>query len=782
MPNRLASQASPYLLQHANNPVDWWPWGPEAFAEARRRDVPIFLSIGYSTCYWCHVMERESFEDPQIAAQINASFVPIKVDREERPDVDDLYMAATVTMTGHGGWPMSVFLEPETLRPFYCGTYFPAAERPEYGRPSFPQVLEAMSMAWRTQRAGIIEQAGQVAAAVKEHLATRQAPVQLGREQVADAVSGLLRTFDRTRGGFGAAPKFPQPSFLDLLLDVRYAAGDDATGDAIDHALHLTLDAMMCGGIFDQVGGGFHRYSVDASWTVPHFEKMLYDNAQLAFTYARAHAFYGDDLYARVARLTLDSFIREMQDPATGLFYSALDAEVDHREGLNYLWNPAQVRAAVDADDAELAVKVYGLDGPGNFKDPHAPAGEPATWVVRLRDRLDRLAGEHGLLPGMLLERVDRINGRMLTERMKRKQPHLDDKCIASWNGLMLKGLAAAAGALGEPRYLEAARKCAAGIEGQLLRDGGLVRSVCRGVVGPSGVLEDYASVLGGLLQLEKAERQMGGGGGGGRVMEVARRVLAGLKARIVGEDGGVFDTEAGSGGAASDLFVRASSTHDGAIPSGLSMYLHALLDMHDATGEAGYLKDAMRVMSVHSAAIAAGPLSTSNATRALFRMLMDSEEAPEVLGQAPAMPMPREEMGQRTAAEVDPVEIYAAAERVALTAEHPHATLSLVVKVAEGWHVAAATAADHPFRVTIINGAGVLVYADYPAPTGVISVAGAGSLPVYEGTLEFAIVLEKDEAVKRQGQPLISVSYQACSMTECLKPAMVELDIAIDV
>jgi uncharacterized protein YyaL (SSP411 family) len=468
-----------------------------------------------------------------------------------------------------------------------------------------------------------------------------------------------------------------------------------------------------------------------------------------------------------------------MQDPATGLFYSALDAEVDHREGLNYLWDPAQVRAAVEADDAELAVKVYGLDGPANFKDPHAPAGVAPTWVVRLRDRLDRLAGEHGLLPGMLLERVDRINGRMLAERMKRKQPHLDDKCIASWNGLMLGGLAAAAGALGEPRYLEAARRCAAGIEGHLLREGGLVRSVCRGVVGPSGVLEDYAAVLGGLLQLEKVERQMGGGGGrGGKMMEVALRVLAGLKARFVGEDGGVFDTETGSG----DLFVRASSTHDGAIPSGLSMYLHALLDLHDATGDAAYLKDAMRVMSVHSAAIASGPLSTSNATRALFRMLMASEEAPEVLGQAPAMSARVEEMGQRTAAEVDPVEIYAAAERVALTDEHPHATLSLVVKIADGWHVAAATAQDHPFRVSIINGAGVLVFADYPASTGVISVAGAGSLPVYEGTLEFAIVLEKDEAVKRQGQPLIAVSYQACSLTECLKPAMVELDIAIDV
>jgi uncharacterized protein YyaL (SSP411 family) len=756
MPSRLATQASPYLLQHASNPVDWWPWGPEAFAEARRRDVPIFLSIGYSTCYWCHVMERESFEHEGIAALLNRDFLPVKVDREERPDLDELYMAATVTMTGHGGWPMSVFLEPHALKPFYCGTYFPAEERPHYGRPSFPQLLDAMRMAWVTQRQGVIDQAEQVAAAVAEHLATRHAPVRIGHTQVADALSGLTRSFDQLRGGFGAAPKFPQPSNLDFLLDVLEVATEPATTDPVRHIVASTLSAMMSGGLFDQVGGGFHRYSVDASWTVPHFEKMLYDNAMLAATYARAARDLEDPAFARIAHRTLDAMLRDLRDPS-GLFRSAIDAEVDHREGLNYLWTPEQVAAALSPDDAALAIRLYGLDQPANFQDPHHPptGDDDRTWVLRLGDRPERLAAREGLDPDALLDRLDRINDALLAVRSRRKQPHLDDKCIAAWNGLAIRGLATAGAILERPDALDAARAAADAAWTLLVRDGVLHRSIRHDRLGPPGVLEDYALVVQGLVAVHRATGD--------------------AAARFVDVDGLVHDTEAH----ASDLFVRATATHDGAVPSGFSSYLHARIDLHDATGSTTHLDECARSLAAHSAAIDRSPLGTINAVAALLRLLVRSEQLPEPLATAPEPE--RSGKGRRKASEVDPVEVLAAAERVTLTPEQPHASFTVRLQIAAGWHIAAASAEHHPLRLSIVNGSGVNVYADYPAPTHTLGIDGL-EVPVCTGTLDIPVVLERDATIPRQGQPLIAVSYLACSDTECLEPAAVELDIAIDV
>ncbi len=769
MPNRLASQASPYLLQHASNPVDWWPWGPEAFAEARRRDVPIFLSIGYSTCYWCHVMERESFEHEGIAALLNRDFLPVKVDREERPDLDELYMAATVTMTGHGGWPMSVFLEPHALKPFYCGTYFPAEERPHYGRPSFPQLLDAMRMAWVTQRQGVIDQAEQVAAAVAEHLATRHAPVRIGHTQVADALSGLTRSFDQLRGGFGAAPKFPQPSNLDFLLDVLDVATEPATTDPVRHIVASTLSAMMSGGLFDQVGGGFHRYSVDASWTVPHFEKMLYDNAMLAATYARAARDLEDPSFARIAHRTVDAMLRDLRDPS-GLFRSAIDAEVDHREGLNYLWTPEQVAAALSPDDAALAIRLYGLDQPANFQDPHHPptGDDDRTWVLRLGDRPERLAAREGLDPDALLDRLDRINDALLAVRSRRKQPHLDDKCIAAWNGLAIRGLATAGAILERPDALDAARAAADAAWTLLVRDGVLHRSIRHDRLGPPGVLEDYALVVQGLVAVHRAT-------GDAAPLERAETLMGWLAARFVDVDGLVHDTEAH----ASDLFVRATATHDGAVPSGFSSYLHARIDLHDATGSTTHLDECARSLAAHSAAIDRSPLGTINAVAALLRLLVRSEQLPEPLATAPEPE--RSGKGRRKASEVDPVEVLAAAERVTLTPEQPHASFTVRLQIAAGWHIAAASAEHHPLRLSIVNGSGVNVYADYPAPTHTLGIDGL-EVPVCTGTLDIPVVLERDATIPRQGQPLIAVSYLACSDTECLEPAAVELDIAIDV
>ncbi|MCU0689633.1 MAG: DUF255 domain-containing protein, partial [Phycisphaerales bacterium] len=343
--NRLAAERSPYLLQHAHNPVDWWPWGPEALAEARRRDVPIFLSIGYSTCYWCHVMERECFENATIGRQMSEQFLCIKVDREERPDLDDVYMAAVQMLTGHGGWPMSVFLEPHTLKPFWAGTYFPPV--PARGLPSFPQVLTRLSTAWSARRSEVLQQADSVAEALRERLALSEVtPVLVGPKHVGMAVQTLLTIFDRTDGGFGRAPKFPQPVYLDLLLTVRQHLGEEGVRAAADHALKLTLDRMATGGMFDQLAGGFHRYSVDTHWLVPHFEKMLYDQAQLLPVYAQASIIYGDPWYAQIARRIATYLRTEMTSPH-GAFYSAQDAEVDGREGLNYVWTPRQITDAL---------------------------------------------------------------------------------------------------------------------------------------------------------------------------------------------------------------------------------------------------------------------------------------------------------------------------------------------------------------------------------------------------------------------------------------------------
>ena len=368
--NRLAEETSPYLLQHAYNPVNWYPWGEEAFAAARERNVPIFLSIGYSTCYWCHVMERESFEKPEVAKIMNRDFVCIKVDREQRPDVDEIYMTAcqvyTRVTTGRasGGWPLSIFLDPSNLKPFFAGTYFPP--EPGFGKPSFTDLLKGVHESWDTKRDSLEEQANQVATMVVRELETISGVQPLDTGLADRAVSSLLSYHDETNGGFGGAPKFPQPVYLELMI----AGGWDRP--EVEQAVRRTLDAMAMGGIYDHVGGGFHRYAVDATWTVPHFEKMLYDNGQLASVYADVYQRTGDVYYAEVVRGILDYVLREMT-AADGAFLSAQDAEVNAREGGSYIWLPDEVRESLGGGDdlASMALDVYGLSNGSNFRDPH---------------------------------------------------------------------------------------------------------------------------------------------------------------------------------------------------------------------------------------------------------------------------------------------------------------------------------------------------------------------------------------------------------------------------
>ncbi len=764
--NRLAQESSPYLLQHAHNPVDWFPWGEEAFREARRRNVPIFLSVGYSTCYWCHVMERESFEDPSIASVLNERFVCVKVDREERPDVDEIFMAALVIMSGHGGWPMSCFLDPESLRPFWCGTYFPPRPMPGHaGRPTFPQVLDAIHTAWCDQRDAVLDQAAQLAAAVREQMNIEE-PTELSVEHVVSAISSLTRLFDRVHAGFGTAPKFPQPAFLDFLLDAR-AVVDDASRPAFDESVRKTLDRMGVGGVRDQLAGGFHRYSVDASWTVPHFEKMLYDNALLAETYARAAHFYRDDFYSRVARETLEFLLREMRAPS-GAFLAALDAEVDAREGKSFVWTPEEVRQAIpEAPDARFALDAFGLLNPPNFFDPHHPHDPPAS-VLRLADRPEVLARASGMDLAEWLSRLDRVRSRLLQVRNSRPQPRIDDKILTAWNALAISALANASAWLHEPAYLDAAQSAAESILRDAWRDRTLLRSTRGGAPGPLGVLEDYAFLARALLALAHHDSPTPWLAQAREIMDLAHSLFA-------DEFGRYHDARADR----SDLFVRARSAHDGALPSASSVMLHNWIDLATIARDEPTVRHARErahaSLAAVSAAIAGSPLGSVNSTRALLRLLTTGDAI------ARSVARPSEHAPSSTGHEFSPVEIYASIDRVLVGHDLP-AQLTLLVRVAQGYHVIAADpGADLaliPLRVHIVGGTGLLAYADYP-PGEVLTHPGSPPIRMHTGEFELPVALESQG--DWTGRPILTLSFQACRDTECLRPITVEIDVAID-
>lgn len=759
--NRLASETSPYLLQHAANPVDWWAWCDDAFAAARERNVPVFLSVGYSTCYWCHVMERESFEDSATAVLLNRWFVPIKVDREERPDIDEAYMTATQLMTGRGGWPMSVFLDPHTRRPFWCGTYFPP--EPRFGMPSFAQVLERISQAWSNQREEVERQSNTLAESVREFLDARAVPTPIGAANIERAIDALLRSFDHNHGGFGGAPKFPQPASLELLLEARGVV-DPTAADMIDLVVLTTLDKMAIGGMHDQVGGGFHRYAVDATWTVPHFEKMLYDNAQLAGVYARAAAEYDDGYYAQVARRTLDYVLREMTAPEGG-FHSAQDAEVNHREGLNYLWTLDQLRDVLNAQDAAFAAEVYGLTRGTNFKDPHHP-DDPAANVLRLDHRPMDVAAQRGMTLEAFEARIASINAALYTARQRRPQPALDDKVLASWNGMMIAAMARAAAVLHEPKYLRAALRACEFTRSRMMVDGVLMRSWRGGVANVPGFLEDYAGVIEGFVATAKAQHAMNGGNDG-TLIDAAEGLFREAVREFGDGHGGLYDTRENG----HDLFVRPRSMHDGATPSGGAMMLHAMLDLSSAGRDCR--EQAGALLASLSAAIASTPHGVASATRALLRMVRDGAGIPADL-RARDDDLP--EAPQADSAKT-PVEIYADAERITVTEDHP-AELNLVMRIADGHHIIAAEPGSPglmPMRVAIAGGGGVAVYADYPRGEPLEPDGALG----HHGTVELRLALERTGP--RTGRPIIIVTFQACTDTECLAPMTLELDVAID-
>ncbi|WP_034383968.1 thioredoxin domain-containing protein [Deinococcus sp. YIM 77859] len=543
--NRLAQETSPYLLQHADHPVDWWPWGEAAFAEARRRDVPVLLSVGYSTCHWCHVMAHESFEDPVTAEFMNEHFVNIKVDREERPDVDSIYMTATQLMTGQGGWPMTVFLTPDG-EPFYAGTYFPPEDR--YGMPGFRRLLASVAYAWKQDRDKLTGNARALTEHLREASRPRAPGSDLPKDFLRRGVENLRRVYDANLGGFGRAPKFPAPTTLDFLL---------TQADGRDMALH-TLRMMGRGGIYDQLGGGFHRYAVDERWLVPHFEKMLYDNAQLTRTLLRAAQYTGDPTWTRLARETLAYLEREMLSPQGG-FYSAQDADTQGVEGLTFTWTPQEIREVLgEGPDADLVLRVYGVTEEGNFEDPHRPEYGRRN-VLHVRTAVADLARDLGEPAEKLSEQLERARRRLLEARAQRPQPGTDDKVLTSWNGLALAAFADAGRILGEAHYLQLARRNAAFVREHLRLEGGTLRHTYKnGEARVEGLLEDHALYGLGLVALYQA-------GGDLAHLEWARELWEIIRRDFWDEEAGLFRS---TGGRAEALLTRQAQGFDSAILS----------------------------------------------------------------------------------------------------------------------------------------------------------------------------------------------------------------------
>jgi uncharacterized protein len=491
--NRLANESSPYLLQHAHNPVDWYPWGPEAFEKARREDKPIFLSVGYSTCYWCHVMERQSFENEQIAEEMNKRFVCIKVDREERPDVDQLYMIAVQVLTRHGGWPMSVFLTPD-LKPFYGGTYFPPTD--QQGRAGFLTVIRGIDDAWKNRREEVTRAAEQLVG-ILQQVAEPPAPAEamtIDFAMIDRLIERSTGDYEPRYGGFGGAPKFPRQTLLELLLVYLRTPSNDPSArldnetigrkERVGRMLRHTLDAMADGGIRDHLGGAFHRYSTDARWLVPHFEIMLYDNAMLAWVYVEAYRQFEERRYAKVARGILDFVLREMTS-AAGAFYTAIDAEVDAEEGKSYLWTAQEIEQVLGAEDAKVFNKVYGVDQGPNFADPHHGTGQPDKNILYLPRQMSAAAEEMGMEEDELEERLGPMREKLYEARRGRKQPLLDRKVLTSWNALMIRAMASAGETLQEQRYLDAAARAADFLlRRHRVADGALIRTSGGGLPG----------------------------------------------------------------------------------------------------------------------------------------------------------------------------------------------------------------------------------------------------------------------------------------------------------
>jgi uncharacterized protein YyaL (SSP411 family) len=774
--NRLADETSPYLLQHARNPVDWYPWGPDAFERARKEGKPIFLSIGYSSCYWCHVMERECFENPAIARTLNARFVCIKVDREERPDVDQIYMTALQAMTGHGGWPMSMFLTPDG-RPFYGGTYMPPA--PRDGLPGFPTVLEGVADAWRDERAEVERAAGQMADLLRRSsraAAVRQT-VPLTRDMAIAGQQTLAEQYDRDFGGFGfdpdnpSRPKFPEPSNLVFLLDRHRRAPENPVARRIEAAdprlkgpspLTMTLgtlDHMSRGGIRDHLGGGYHRYSVNRSWTVPHFEKMLYDNAQLASVFLRAFEITNDARWKREAE-DIFAFVARDLTADEGGFYSTIDAETNGEEGAYYAWTADEVKQVL-GPDAELFGRVFGLDREPNF--------EKDRYVLNRRRDPNAEAETFAMDAETLDERLRPSRAKLFEARKRRQPPRLDDKVLTSWNGLMIAAYAEGYRVLKDDRYRRGAER-AADFLLRVLRtpEGRLLRTFRAGKAKLPAYLEDYAFLAHGLLRLHAAT---GDEGRLKQARDLADRMLADFADDA---NGGFFFTADGH----ETLLARLKDPYDDALPSGNSVAIGVLLELARATGEPGYREAAGKALDAFSFSLQQAPTGMPWMLTGLERFL-DGETAP-----ASAPPENDDPLGVSSRGVVT-AQIRLAPDSRPVPGATVTADLTLAIK--PGWHIY-----GNPTGVDIIKPTSVELApeapvteldCEYPRGEPMRQPDGPDPVSVYQAKTTIRVrfrVPDRQETGKLE-VPL-RVRYQACNDRACLAPATLKVPLSIDV
>ena len=599
--NRLQHETSPYLLQHKDNPVDWYAWGEEAFEKAKAEDKPVLLSVGYSACHWCHVMAHESFEHEPTAQMMNDLFVNIKVDREERPDVDDIYMQAVQALSGHGGWPMTVFLLPDG-RPFYGGTYFP--REPRFGMPAFRQILAGVADAYKQRRDQVEQAASEMKQALeRDVLGIGGDASALNADLLDTATGGILRGFDSRFGGFGGAPKFPQPMNLDFLLRSYARSGNK---DALQ-TVTFTLKQMARGGIYDQLGGGFHRYSVDAYWLVPHFEKMLYDNAQLSRVYLHAWQITRNPFFKRIAEEIYDYILREMTGPEGG-FYSTTDADSEGEEGKFFVWYNEDLYDLLDEEDADIAIEYWGMTPGGNFEGHnilHVPNDDALA-----AERLDISEDE-------LYTRLAAIKDKLYAARTQRVHPGLDDKMLTAWNGMMLASLAQAARVLERDDYRTAAVRCGEFLLREMLTpEGRLLRTYKNGEAKINGYLEDYANLIDGLLELYQATFDV-------RWFTTARKLADHVLAHFAADEGGFFDTSDDH----EALIVRPRNVQDNATPSGNGMIAKQLLRLAAYTGDARYAQAAEGTLRLLAEALRQYPQAFGESLSALDILVKGHQE-----------------------------------------------------------------------------------------------------------------------------------------------------------
>jgi uncharacterized protein YyaL (SSP411 family) len=730
--NRLAAEASPYLQLHAANPVDWYPWGPEAFARARQESKPIFLSVGYSSCYWCHVMERLVFSNTEIAALMNRDFVNVKVDREERPDVDEIYMTATRILTRSGGWPNSVFLTPEG-DPFYAGTYFPPEGR--HGRPGFPRVLRQAAEAWQEDRAGVEQRAREVASAIAQ--SSQLPPISAELPTVTTLLSRstgeLARSFDAMHGGFYGRTKFPRPSYLELLLASHAEDPDPQTLAMVTE----TLDQMALGGIYDHLAGGFHRYTVESTWSIPHFEKMLYDNAQLVALYARAYRVTGRERYREVVADVIRYLEREMTHPEGG-FYSAQDAEVDGEEGASYVWTREEVAEVLGEEETREFLSVYEL------RPMHGGKG-----VLRVRLPVEASVERLGVKNvSELLVRFAPARAKLLAARNRRPQPLRDDKVLAAWNGLAIRGLVEAGLTLQRADYLRSAERSAHFVLDRLgTGDGGLRRSYIAGQAREEAVLDDYAYLAHGLLALHAAT--------GNEAWLAQSRVLVDtMLERFEDPDsGGFFLTAFGTDPKPLD---------DGALPSGNGIALAVLRELAARTSEDRYGEAVQRTTAALAHLLQQNPAALGTVVVALAE---NPTAAPHqevrALAAKPRGSLPRSE---------DHVSV----QMKQVTTDPP--VWAARLEIDEGWHVNA-NPASLPFLIpTSVEFEGSDVEEiTYPQGKRFHPDFAPSALLVYEGTVEIPATLATSNARSVK----VAVRFQACDALRCLPPGLSRIQLA---